>query len=123
MYFKENSATETELISKGYSGQGAGLNNPVFQCQQDMGPLPRGSYTILAPKDGPTPYALPLMPNPGTDMCNPARTNFLIHGDRNSEPPRAPTEASHGCIILPRSVREKIWQSGDTELLVIEYAP
>lgn len=123
IYYKDPATDTLTIIAKGYSGLGVGLNSPTFQCQQDLGPLPRGLYKIKAPKDGPTPYSLPLSPQPGTDMCNPPRHSFLIHGDRNSEPPRAPNAASHGCIILSRNVRETIWNSGDDVLLVVEYSP
>jgi hypothetical protein len=99
------------------------LNNPTLQCSEDLGPIPPGQYNIGSPVEGPTPFALPLTPAIGTDMCNPPRTSFYIHGDRNSEPPHAPHSASHGCIVLARQVREKIWNSGDRTLLVIEYAP
>jgi hypothetical protein len=44
------------------------------------------------------------------------RTDFRIHGDSIQHP----GQASNGCIILKKSIREKIICSGDTELEVIE---
>jgi hypothetical protein len=69
--------------------------------------LPRGLYTIEPPHDSPQvgPYAMSLIPDPANEMFG--RSDFLIHGDSIEHP----GQASHGCIILPRSVREKIWQS------------
>jgi hypothetical protein len=121
--YRATSDGKATVEGHGYAGYGEGKNNPTFECMQDLGPLPKGNYQIGAPKDGPTPYALPLIPAPDTDLCNPPRNNFLIHGDRNSEPPRLPDVASHGCIILPREVRENIWQSGERDLLVVPYSP
>lgn len=40
---------------------------------------------------------------------------FRIHGDSI----RAPGTASHGCIILPRAIRDRIWASGDRALQVV----
>jgi hypothetical protein len=41
------------------------------------------------------------------------RSLFRIHGDN------AQNDASHGCVILPRNIRELIWNSGDRALTVI----
>jgi hypothetical protein len=43
------------------------------------------------------------------------RTGFLIHGDSR----RNPGNASEGCIILNRSAREAIANSGDATLEVV----
>ncbi|MFA6125072.1 MAG: hypothetical protein WCS75_11525 [Sphingomonas sp.] len=42
-------------------------------------------------------------------------TEFRIHGD-NAKLDRS---ASHGCIILPRAVRERMWASGDRIVEVV----
>jgi hypothetical protein len=60
------------------------------------------------------PYALPLDPDVGNDMCDPKRGGFFIHGDSVGHP----GEASNGCIIMSRSTREKIVNGGDTHLQV-----
>jgi hypothetical protein len=43
------------------------------------------------------------------------RTAFLIHGERRTGPPG---NASTGCVILERQIREQISSSGDHELVV-----
>ena len=97
-----------------YSGFQDGKNNPQFQDVPNVGPIPRGTYTILFPRATVQhgPYVLPLVPAPSNEMHG--RSGFLIHGDSI----KAPGTASHGCIILPRNVREAIWGSGDKELTV-----
>lgn len=104
-----------DLFATGYSGsdQHGGKNNPHAQCEQDIGPLPRGSYTIGRPVAGPSPFSLPLTPAPDNDMCG--RSAFLIHGDAIN----APGTASHGCIILARPARESIAASGTDQLRVV----
>jgi hypothetical protein len=53
------------------------------------------------------------MPDPGTETFG--RGEFRIHGDSIAHP----GTASHGCIILPRAVRDAIWRSGDRALEVV----
>ena len=47
------------------------------------------------------------------------RSGLLMHGDSKEHP----GSASHGCVILPRSVREEVWQSGDRDLEVVAEVP
>jgi hypothetical protein len=99
----------------GYSGHGTGKNNPAMEAAHDVGPIPRGDWTIGDPGDTLShgPFVLPLMPCDGTDTLG--RGGFLIHGDAASHL----GEASRGCIILPRWARERIAESGDRLLRVI----
>lgn len=99
----------------GYSGHGDGKNNPAMQSVRNIGPIPVGRYTICAPRDTKDhgPFVLSLTPYADNNMCG--RAGFLIHGDSIS----APGTASHGCIIVPRTAREKVWASGDRILQVI----
>ena len=108
-------AGEWKEISQGYSGFGAGKNAPDLQNVPNVGPIPRGLWFILFPRNTDThgPYVLPLMPAPSTETYG--RRGFLIHGDSI----HAPGAASHGCIILPRKVREQIWTSGDHQIEVV----
>ena len=114
---KRSPSDIASLVELGYSGFGPGRNQPDFQCLEDVGPIPRGSYDILAPKAGPTAYSLPLSARPETDLCG--RANFLLHGDKALEPPFQLGIASEGCIIVSRRTREEIWSSGDHILEVV----
>lgn len=103
------------LIGVGYSGQPECKNNPSKCSVHDHGPIPPGLYTIEPPRDTPThgPYVLPLTPDSKNEMYG--RSGFLIHGDSIAHP----GTASHGCIILPRAVREAVHKSGDINLEVV----
>lgn len=98
----------------GYSGYAQGKNNPLMQSVRNTGPIPRGEWKIGPPRDSALrgPFTLPLTPCEGTDTLG--RSHFLIHGDSK----KRPGFASHGCIILSRTLREEIWESGDHELTV-----
>ena len=106
------------MIAIGYSGWAEGRNNPALQQVHDVGPIPRGHYTIGSPTCidhvGPHgPFVLPLTPKDGTAMFG--RAGMLIHGDSIQNP----GSASHGCIILPRAIREDIAALHDLDLEVI----
>ncbi len=106
-----------KTVSRGYAGSGRGLNNPAMQAAAGTGPIPRGRWRITELRltgASTGPYTLVLVPCDGTDSCG--RSEFRIHGDNT----RLDHSASHGCIILPRAVREAIWASGDRELEVVE---
>jgi lipoprotein-anchoring transpeptidase ErfK/SrfK len=97
----------------GYSGFGEGRNNIGKVKVPMVGPIPPGRYRI-----GPAyrharlgPVTMNLDPMPGTDCFG--RSLFRIHGDN------ATRDASHGCIILARPLREAIASSGDRILDVI----
>lgn len=110
---------EEELIGVGYSGGGEGKNNPDLQDVKDVGPIPRGKYSIGTPVDTVMhgPYAMALTPDPANDMAG--REGFLIHGDSVS----APGTASEGCVIMSRDVREEVWTSMDHDLEVLSGTP
>ena len=99
----------------GYSGRGAGRNNPSLENIQNIGPIPRGRYRI-----GPQythqskgPVTMTLTP---VGHAARGRTHFLIHGDSINHP----GDASEGCIVLSRPVRQVIAASGDTEIEVVQ---
>lgn len=110
------------IVSRGYSGKGAGKNNPALQNVPGVGPLPRGRYRIGAPRTSQRtgPFVMDLFPVDATpnDTRHDAtgRSAFQIHGDSV----KAPGTASSGCIILPRNVREMIWRSGVHLIEVVE---
>lgn len=103
-------------VAIGYSGAGAGKNNPEMESVRDVGPIPRGSWTIVGPPVNTPehgPYVLRLQPDADTDTFG--RTGFLMYGDSKE----SPGCASHGCVIMPRAVREQVWTSGDRDLKVV----
>lgn len=105
-----------KIVAIGYSGHLQGRNNPDLQAQHDVGPIPRGNWTILGPPVDTTshgPFVLHLHPDPDTNCFG--RDGFLIHGDSVVHPGMA----SLGCIILLRAAREQIWQSKDHKLQVV----
>ena len=102
-------------IGTGYSGHGVGVNNPDLQEVHNVGPLPRGVYNIKSPIDTEKhgPFALPLEPHQENVMFG--RSEFLIHGDSINHP----GQASTGCIIVARSLRERINNLQDRRLVVL----
>ena len=108
-----------QRVATGYSGFGPGKNNPDMENVPDVGPIPRGVYDIGPMHDTTThgPHVMALTPEPGTDTLG--RDGFLIHGDSVQNP----GTASHGCIILPRNVRDQISASGDGQIQVVCAAP
>src|SRR5277367_6929293 len=101
-------------VGEGYSGHGAGRNNPAMQAVPDVGPIPQGQYSIGPPFDTPPsahgPHVMRLTPVAGNNMFG--RDGFLMHGDNPEH------DASEGCIIMPPSVRGAVSASGDTDLTV-----
>lgn len=111
----EGSARILVADGHGYSGKGACRNEPSAQAIKGNGPIPRGLYTIERVEDSlhTGPFTIVLTPDGRNQMFG--RAAFRIHGDDNEH------DASEGCIILPRTVREKIWNSGDRILLVTDF--
>lgn len=109
-----------EHVATGYSGAAEARNNPEMQNIPNLGPIPRGDWTISGPPIDTRdhgPYVLRLQPEPETETHG--RVGFLMHGDSKAHP----GTASHGCIILPLAVREQVWQSGDRDLEVVAEIP
>lgn len=102
------------LIATGYSGHLEGRNNPDLQEHRGIGPIPRGTYVIGEPFNSEShgPFCMALEPAAENEMFG--RSGFLIHGDKIG----APGTASLGCVILPREIREQVWNSGDRHLEV-----
>lgn len=103
------------FVGQGYSGKGDSKNQPQDQGLTDQGPIPVGMYTIGFPVDTAMhgPFAMPLAPSHLNNMLG--RFGFLIHGDSLEHP----GEASCGCVILSRDVRNKIWESNDLTFVVV----
>lgn len=107
-------------VAMGYSGAGEGKNNPEMQSVRNIGPIPQGEWTITGPPVNTAdhgPYVLRLNPKDETETFG--RSGFLMHGDSKS----APGTASHGCVIMPRTVREQVWDSRDRDLQVVAELP
>ena len=107
-------------VANGYSGFDEGKNNPAMQGVPNLGPIPQGDWTIIGPPVNTPdhgPYVLHLQPTADTHTFG--RSGFLMHGDSIE----SPGCASHGCIIMPRVVREQVWSSGDTDLEVVLEIP
>ena len=103
------------VVATGYSGNGAGLNNPNQQMVPNHGPIPRGSYTIGQQHNVPGNVGvMNLTPKPGTNVG--PRFGFLIHGDNSA----ANQTASDGCVILPPNIRHIINASADKDLVVVQ---
>ncbi|MEK6749291.1 MAG: DUF5675 family protein [Pseudomonadota bacterium] len=97
-------------IAQGYSGYHYGLNNPEFEAQGDVGPIPRGRYRmrkIYSPHYKPP--VIELVPHMHSAM---GRSDFRIHGDNSEQN----FTASRGCIILKKQYRLIIADSADDML-------
>jgi RHS repeat-associated protein len=103
------------FTGNGYSGNGAGLNNPGQQATPNVGPIPAGTYTMGNPYNSAQtgPNTITLTPQDGTNTFG--RSAFRIHGDNSA----GNNSASHGCIIMPPSVRQQIINAGGGTLTVV----
>jgi hypothetical protein len=105
-----------KFIGTGYSGKGRtlaeGRNNPAMEHLKAKGPIPAGKWTIgKARKSAKTgPVCMDLTP---VGHKAHGRSAFQIHGDNKA------SNASTGCIILARPLREMIDKSKDRELEVV----
>lgn len=99
----------TSPFAVGFSGAGSCKNDPNSQCVEDLGPIPRGWYTIGEPSTAhgwkPEDLYITLTPDADNDMCNSARDGFLIHGDNILHP----GWGSEGCIVINgKALRQQI---------------
>lgn len=105
---------DAQSFGFGYAGTGKGRNNPAMQNVSRTGPLPRGRYVIGKAYNHARlgPVCMNLEPLPANEMLG--RLAFRIHGDSKDG------DASLGCIVQSRAVREAINNSTDKLLEVIE---
>ena len=112
-------------IGLGYSGNGRGLLNPLWQFVHNHGPIPAGHYTMsLAPQPefkhlGPIVFKL--TPDPSNAMGG--RFAFYIHWDSAQHN----MTASDGCIVFRdlsifQELQSKIG-AGDNQLEVVSQPP
>jgi hypothetical protein len=111
-------------IWQGYSGQPPHVNVSADEGLEGLGPIPSGTWLVTEvfqehPKLGP--FVLVLEPDEPTRarviLLGRDPDSFRMHGER-SIPPSG--YASDGCIIMPRSVRELVWDNADHEISVQE---
>lgn len=112
-------------LATGYSGNGAGKNNPAMEGVRGVGPIPKGRYRIGKPYDSANtgPFTIPLYAideKPNDDIHQRTkRSAFRLHGDSRSKP----GTASNGCIIQNRDIRVLVDRAridGDDTLEVVE---
>lgn len=102
------------VVAEGYSGHGAGRNNPDMENVANVGPIPRGRYTIGGAHQDANKGPVVIRLTPFGHNAR-GRSGFLIHGDNA----QGNFSASEGCIILNRAARELISNSGDSMLDVV----
>lgn len=104
------------LYMCGFSGQKAGLNNPMADHIHKIGPIPRGLWKMGAWFQEREPMGqgvISLFAVTGTDTLG--RDGFYIHGLNI----RDPLGSSEGCIILGDTLaRLNMWRSSDHYLEV-----
>jgi hypothetical protein len=103
-----------QIVGIGYSGYHEGKNNPDMEAVHAVGPIPRGHWRIVRWDDhhGDKGPQVAVLEPVGHNAHG--RTEFLIHGDSASHP----GEASHGCIIMARPIRDQWRASGDMDIEV-----
>lgn len=106
-----------DWVGTGYSGNGAGLNNPAMQEVPEVGPIPAGMWAIGAAAQVPVlgPVVMHLQPSPAGALDPFGRSGFFIHGDNADES----HTASCGCIVLGPADRRLMAASPDRNLEVI----
>lgn len=92
------------IVGVGYSGTGAGLNNPAMQDVRDVGPLPCGWWTIGPAYEHPHlgTLTMDLTPDAGTNTYG--RDDFRIHGDNAARN----FSASKGCMVQDHGPRSQV---------------
>ena len=102
-----------ELVGHGYSGKkGRWRNNPAACHEKAAGPIPPGRYRIGRPRQSARtgPHVMDLTPI-GHDALG--RSALQIHGDNRRG------DASSGCIVANRPIREHVSTSWDDVLEAI----
>lgn len=112
-------AVDGKIVAHGYAGGNCGknkegINNPDMTNVKFVGPLPCGSYSFGQPvlQSHLGPFAIPLIPDSTNTMFG--RGSFYVHGDTTPS-----GNASEGCIILPRAIRNSMWASTDHKIQVV----
>jgi hypothetical protein len=115
-YFDDSTGVATP-VGPGWSGQGAGYNNPAMEYSEGVGPLPAGLYWIgSAQQWHGMPDVMPLTPIISFQFGRPG--GFKIHGAFKN--PAMRPYSSEGCPIAGAELRKKIKKSSDRCLGVVE---
>jgi len=103
------------LIATGYSGNAIGKNNSAMQGVPDIGPIPRGLWTIgpVIEKSTLGPHVMALTPSATTTTFG--RSGFYCHGDSIADP----GHGSCGCIIMDPYTRGRLAETSDRFLQVL----
>lgn len=109
-------------LGYGFAGNGDGLNNPVYQYNHNVGPLPTAKYkmTQWIEKD-PHLGLCVIVLEPEDPTLLKGRAGFRIHGPKNlfTKGLVEFLDSSDGCICLGDcTTRRGVWASGDHELFV-----
>ena len=101
----------------GYSGRGDAKNNPDRESIRNQGPIPAGTWRIARPRNSEKTGKFVMDLSPIGHRAH-GRSAFQIHGDSS----RHPGQASSGCIVLPRYIREQIAASNTRQIKVVHGA-
>jgi len=110
----DDTSGQQVINESGYSGHGAGVNNPALQNQRSVGPLPRGSYSMGSGQNRARTGPVSIFLNPAASNSMFGRSGFFIHGDNS----QGNQSASRGCVIMSRATRNAISQAGGGTLNV-----
>jgi len=101
------------IAGVGYSGSGACRNRPSAQMVAKCGPIPRGFWDVLGPRDTPDCGFYVLCLQPYVDTKTFGRDLFLVYGSCFDRVP------SMDRLVLPFVIRKQIWESNSHILQVI----
>lgn len=104
-----------EHVGFGYSGNGDGKNCCAWESVHNHGPIPQGIYTISPAFTHIAKGVLSMNLIPAKQTNTFGRSGFMIHGDSREDP----GNASHGCIVLNRPLRQQLANSNDRVLTVV----
>ncbi len=102
------------LLERGYSGKGVGVNNPDMQHVEDTGPLPEGTWRMESAVERHPRLGLVAIPLTMVEGDWFGRHSFYVHGDNHA----MNRTASSGCIIASRRVRDRMAASKDRYIKV-----
>lgn len=106
---------ETKRIGIGYSGHPPYVNDTSAEALKARGPIPRGSYRVGRGFDHVRLGRLVFYLEPASSNVMHGRSGFFIHGDNEY----GDNSASFGCIVLKRSVRDRIAAEDIRTLVVV----